>query len=88
MRSFTNVTAREWLPSYLVSQPNPSIERGLVFDQAGLVKGWDGLHKFTEEEERKLSRKDRMKLKTLKETHPIEVLVERGLKKWNDLLAR
>ncbi len=52
------------------------------------MKGWDGLHKFTEEEERKLSRKDRMKLKTLKETHPIEVLVERGLKKWNDLLAR
>ena len=65
---------------------DPIIQEGLRFDDNGLVKGWDGIHQFAEEG--RLSKRDKKALRSLKDTHPIDRLVNTGLEKWYALLAR
>jgi hypothetical protein len=59
---------------------------GLIYANDGLVKGWDAAKVVAEA--KGLRKSDREKLRSLRETHPIEELMRRGKAKWDDQLAR
>ena len=65
---------------------DPLVAQGLVYDDDGLVKGWDALHALPEES--KLSKRDKLVLSDLKRKHPVEELIKIGLERWNGLLTR
>ena len=61
---------------------------GLVYGEDGLVRGWDNVHEVVDHGSMELKRKDLNRLKDVKGTHPIEVLMALGKDRWEALLAR
>lgn len=72
--------------SFLGSSGDPTLPRGLEYDEDGLVKGWDTVHELVNKGA--LSKADKRRLKDVRDRHPIEELIEAGKKRWADLLER
>jgi hypothetical protein len=59
---------------------------GLDFAPDGLLHGWDEAHRRSQDPA--TSRKERRALEQLVKRHPIEVLMEKGEREWQEKLAR
>jgi hypothetical protein len=74
----------------LTSQPHPpSIihpASSLEYANDGLVKGWAEIHERLKLH--KVGKRERKRLKSIKDRHPIFDLIEQGKATWQDLLAR
>ncbi|GFZ45441.1 hypothetical protein JCM24511_03167 [Saitozyma sp. JCM 24511] len=71
--------------SFWKDEEDPDLPRGLRFGADGLVRGWDGVHEIMETH--KLGKKDKRRLKEVRDRHPIEELIARGQERWEGLLA-
>lgn len=58
----------------------------LELSSDGYLRGWDGL--VNKLNDGSLSQKEKKALRGMTEKHPIEILIEKGEKRWSDLLAR
>lgn len=61
-------------------------EIGLAYDEDGLVRGWSAAHDLLQGGG--LGKREKRRLKEIRDTHPIEELMARGKAKWESLLAR
>ncbi|EIW68082.1 hypothetical protein TREMEDRAFT_63970 [Tremella mesenterica DSM 1558] len=61
---------------------------GLQYGTDGLVRGWEDVHELVEHGGVGLKKKDRKRLKEVRDRHPIETLIELGKQRWETLLAR
>ncbi|WRT67552.1 uncharacterized protein IL334_004524 [Kwoniella shivajii] len=71
----------QWL-----SQTDPDLPRGLEYTEDGYVRGWERVHHLLKQGG--LKKKDKNMLKQIMEMHPIFKLMERGEKRWTELLER
>jgi hypothetical protein len=74
------------LLSFWKDEEDPDLPRGLRFAEDGLVRGWDGVHEIVETHE--LGKKDKRRLKEVRDRHPIEELITKGQERWEGLLAK
>lgn len=62
-------------------------EIGLAYSPDGLVRGWEAAHELIKRAGI-LPKRERKRVKEVRDTHPIEELMKRGKEKWEALLKR
>lgn len=61
---------------------------GLAYGDDGLVRGWDTAHDLLKRSAGIIPKRERKRVKEVRDRHPIEELMERGKERWEGLLAR
>jgi hypothetical protein len=61
-------------------------EIGLAYTADGLVRGWDVAHDLLKRVS--LPKAEKRRVKEVRDTHPIEELIQRGRERWAALLSR
>lgn len=69
--------AKEAVREQVLFKANLAISKGLTYDSDGIVRGWEKLHKQYIKANRERD-----------EQHPIEQLISRGKRRWEQLLKR
>lgn len=78
-------TAHKQLLAYFSHEASSS---QLEYGKDGLVRGWDKLHQQIKQGATVLKKKEKKRLEDSGRRHPIEELMEKGQRKWQDQLKR